>query len=185
MTPAAQTVYIDLETGHARAGVEGLAAPIIELILLTGGRLNFAFMTDGVVEALEAASTGELVIKACDDTDGDRLFEDTAWSESGTGEDTRYAFAALVDSSALRTALRGKKYAEFDMQVRWNQPSDDHDSACHMFHIVIHNNIVRDGDSAPVITDDVDLVINDANSAFEAFVNGVSKGFLHLVDTAP
>lgn len=185
MTPAAQTVYIDLETGHARAGVTGLAAPIIDLILLTGGRLNFAFMTDGVVEALEAASTGELVIKACDDTDGDRLFEDTAWSESGTGEDTRYAFAALVDSAALRTALRGKKEAEFDMQVRWNQPSDDHDSACHMFHIVIHNNIVRDGDSAPVITDDVDLVINDANSAFEAFVNGVSKGFIHLVDTAP
>ena len=185
MTPAAQTVYIDLETGHARDGTTGLAAPIVELVLLTGGRLNFAFMTGGVVEALEAGSTGELVIKACDDTDGDRLFEDTAWVESGTGESTRYAFAALVDSAALRTALRGQKSAEFDMQIRWNQPSDDHDSACHMFHVVIHNNIVRNGDSAPVITDDVDLVINDANSAFEAFVNGVSKGFIHLVDTAP
>lgn len=185
MTPAAQTVYIDLETGRARAEVTGLAAPIINLILLTGGRLNFAFMTDGIVEALEAASTGELVIKACDDADGDRLFEDTAWTESGTGEDTRYAFAALVDSAALRTALLGKKSLEFDMQIRWNQPSDAYDSACHMFHITIHNNIVRDGDSAPVITDDVDVVLNDDETAVEIFINGVSKGFAHLHTTAP
>lgn len=187
MTPEAITAYIHLTDGRVRAALTGEAAPNINLILRTGGRLNFAFVDgDGDIVELEAGTTGKLVIKSESGADEAPLFRDATIEDNGeSDEDIRYFFKGLIDSDDLRTALNGLRSASFVAQVIWEQPSDDEPSASLPFDLTITQNYHRDDDAAPIITADTEFVLNDDESAAEMFVNGVSKGFVHLHTTAP
>jgi hypothetical protein len=185
MTPAAQTVFIDLVTGAARGGTSGLGLPVVNLILLTGGRLNFAFMTAGVCEELEAGTTGRLVIKSKLDAAGGALFLDEEWDMAGEATAARYAFLGLVDSDDLRAALDGKDSETFTAQLFWQQPSDDNPSSSLPFLLTITNNYNRTDDAAPIITDDVSITMDEGGQSFELWVNGISQGHAQLFTTAP
>lgn len=185
MTPAVQTAYIHLTTGKVTAGLTGSQPPDINLILRTGGRLNFAFVDvldgENVIVELEADTTGIFVIKAEDDADGDPLFRDTTMEKEGDDEDARYWFYGLIDSDDLRAALAGVRSIKLVGQVEFTQPSDDDASSSDAFDLTVKQNYNRDTDTAPVISDDVELIINAEADAVEVKINGVSKGFLLLV----
>lgn len=177
MTPAEQTIYIDLATGDVRAGATGLQPPTVELILLTGGKIKFAFLNSGVVEALNASATGIFVIKDVEDAEGDPLFRDSAWDVTGSGTSARYTFNGVVDSDELRTILTGKDEKLLTAQLYWESPDDTHPSSSKPFAVTVINNYNRTGDAAPIVSPEWSFVLNAEEDAFEVFINGVSKGF--------
>ena len=181
MTPAAQTIYIDTATGAWRSTLTGGPLPSVNLILLTGGRLNFSFVSDGVVVAPSVGTTGKLVIKAALDAAGSPLVLDSAWDVA----DSVYSFKSLVDSAALRAALVGFDFLYATAQLFWDDPNDEQPSSSLPHTVKITNNYNRIDDTAPVISADYSLVLNGAETAVEVFKNGVSKGFAHLHTTAP
>lgn len=185
MTPAPQTVFVKLLTGAVLASASSIAAPQIDLILLTGGRLNFAFVNDeGAVVELEESSTGQFSLFPENEADGSALFVDAEWEKTGTGAEARYFFNGLVDSAALRALLAGAPSLVVTAQAKFRVPSDDQDSSTRPFAITVHNNQNRAGITAPPASD-FSLVVNGAGTAAELFVNGASKGWLHLQTTAP
>lgn len=184
MTPAAQTVYIDLATGALRAAASGTAAPEIALILLAGGQLNFAFLNAGTVVELDADSTGQFSLFGVDDANGDVLFLDTSMEKTGSGAEARYHFAGLIDSAALRAALGGVKSKQFTAQVQFTQPTDGEASSSQPFDLTIWNNQNRPEIAAPAASSEFSFVLNAEGDAAEFFVNGTSKGFV-LLTTDP
>ena len=181
MTPAAQTIYINRESGLVSESLTSNAEPKINFILRAGAKLNVVFHTDGVAEELEAATTGRLVIKSLDGADDAALFLDTAW----TKDSTTYTFVGEMDSTGLRTALASVRSDVFGAQILWKEPSEAYDGSSLPFNITIHTNYHRSDDAAPLVSADVDLVLNTDGTAFEAFVSGVSKGFIHVINVAP
>ena len=181
MTPAAQTIYINRVTGAVTSTIDGATPPALNYILRAGARLDVVFHTDGTAEELEASTTGRLVIKTLDGAADAALFLDTAW----TKDDTTYTFVGEMDSADLRTALAEVRSNVFGAQILWKEPSEAYDESSLPFNVTIHTNFHRSDDAAPVVSEDVSLVLNDDETAFEAFVNGVSKGFIHLSTTAP
>jgi hypothetical protein len=185
MTPAAQTVYVNRESGLVSESLTSNAEPKLNFILRAGARLNVIFHTNGVAEQLEAATTGRLVIKSLDAADDAALFLDTAWTLAGTDANAIYTFTGEMDSTGLRTALASIRSDVFGAQILWKEPSEAFDGSSLPFNVTIHTNYHRSDDAAPLVSADVTLVLNTDGNAFEAFVSGVSKGFLHIINVAP
>ena len=185
MTPAAQTVYINRESGLVSESLTSNAEPKINFILRAGAKLNVIFHTDGVAEELEAATTGRLVIKSLDGADDAALFLDTAFTLAGTGTSAVYTFVGEMDSTGLRTALASVRSDVFGAQILWKEPSEAYDGSSLPFNVTIHTNYHRSDDAAPLVSADVTLILNTDGTAFEAFVSGVSKGFIHVINVAP
>ena len=185
MTPAKRTIYIDTASGAVSSSIGGQAVVDPQFILRTGANLEIAFVTNGAVVELQASSTGRLVIKELGDGDGSALFLDTAWDKTGTGTSTRYTFVGEMDGTALRASLANGLSKQYGASVLFKEPADTYDSASLPFLVTVNQNYHRSDDAAPLVSADVTLVLNTDGTAFEAFVSGVSKGFIHVINVAP
>jgi hypothetical protein len=184
MTPAKRTVFIDTVSGFVSANIGGQMAVDPQFILRTGANLEVAFVTEGAVVELAADATGRLVLKELGNGDGPALFLDTAWEKTGTGTATRYKFVGEMDGVALRTSLASGLNKQFGASILFKEPADAHDSASLPFAVTVNQNYHRSDDAAPIVSQDVSLVLNSEETALEIFINGVSKKFLRITNEA-
>ena len=148
-----QQLCINAATGEVRATNVSASLPSLMAILGTELVLRVTFEQANVPIALASGTTGKLVVKLAGKESGEVILNDTAWTVAGTGAQTSYTFALLVDSDPLRAALEGVSALAVTAQIEWQIEAEEHPRKSLPFPITVANSPSRLTDGAPALTD--------------------------------
>ncbi len=100
-------VDIDLDFSNKIVTAAGSRTPATQWEFKhdTAARIEVRFWRNGVVVELDDAATGEFAVKENAKFDGPRLAEATAWTKTGTGEETVYTFEPDFNTEAIADLL--------------------------------------------------------------------------------
>lgn len=150
MTPATQKIYVNKKDGGVSASLSIGDPLVVGLILGAGAELEVIFHLDGTVTDLEAATTGQLVIKNVGSTNGTALFLDDVWTSSGNNN---YKFLGNVDSDPLRKEFSTRTEKIFGASIVWKEPGNAYKAASKPFEVTIRTNYLVNEDNTPANPD--------------------------------
>lgn len=148
-----QTLFIplDVEPHPPRLALTGTQPPSLAGVLGAPVNIEAGFFRAATCEALAALTTGKLTLKKKGGRAGDALFTDITMSVDGTGADTRYQFAGLLNTNELIAAIGEEDSIVLVGSIAWTEPGEDEDK-CIDFEFTLYNSSIRPGDSIPAGT---------------------------------
>lgn len=105
------------------------------------------FVRGGVVVELEGGATGKMGIKVA--YDGDFLAYDSAWTKSGTGEETIYQFGLNLNTTELDAEFETDEEDEVIGKVEVEWAAGGLVSSTLPTRAVIYNDVIRGDEAAP------------------------------------